>query len=87
MGQALSECQRVNEVKDIRDKALALEVYAAQAMNLEEERKAANIRLRAERRAGELLAEMKRNGQRQNEHGSNKGVGCHDTLQELGISL
>ena len=36
-------------VKDIRDKALALEEYARQACNIEAERKAADIRIRAER--------------------------------------
>ncbi|GEM_PF-6503209 len=44
----------------MRDKAAALEVYYRQARNLEAERKAANVRLRAERRAGELLLELKR---------------------------
>lgn len=57
---ALSECYRVDEVKDIKDKAKALEVYAAQAGNTEAERRACAIRLRAERRVGELLAGMER---------------------------
>ena len=38
----------------------ALEVYWKQARNTEAERKAADIRLRAERRAGELLIELDR---------------------------
>jgi len=41
--------------------ARALEVYAAQALNTDAERKACEIRLRAERRAGELLKEMEEN--------------------------
>ena len=49
----------------MRDKARALEVYAQQAQNLEAERKAIQIRIRAERRAGELLKEMKESGERQ----------------------
>ena len=44
----------------MRDKAAALEIYCRQARNLDAERKAANVRLRAERRAGELLGEMAR---------------------------
>jgi hypothetical protein len=43
----------VEEVKDIRDKALALEHYARQALNTDAERKAAKIRIRAENKAGD----------------------------------
>lgn len=57
---AISECARVDEAKDIRDKALALEAYYRQARNLDAEREAANVRLRAERRVGELLRELER---------------------------
>lgn len=60
MVTAIAECARVDEVKDLRDKAAALEAYYRQARNLEAEREAANVRLRAERRAGELLAELAR---------------------------
>jgi hypothetical protein len=54
---AITNCHRTDEVKEIRDKALALEHYARQAQNVEAERKAAEVRIRAERRAGELLKE------------------------------
>ena len=57
---AIAECHQVDEVKDLRDKAMALEMYYRQARNTEVERKAADIRLRAERRAGELLKELAR---------------------------
>ena len=43
-----------------KGKAAALEAYYRQARNLEAEREAANVRLRAERRAGELLKELAR---------------------------
>jgi hypothetical protein len=55
MCNAIAECSRVDEAKEIRDQAKALEVYAAQANNTEAERKACEIRIRAERRAGQLL--------------------------------
>ncbi|MBC8724549.1 hypothetical protein F6X37_24060 [Paraburkholderia sp. 31.1] len=58
MCTAIAECHRVDEVKDLRDKALAFEVYARQAKNTDAERKACAIRLRAERRAGTLLTEL-----------------------------
>lgn len=57
---AIAECHRVDEVKDLRDKAMALALYARQAKNTEAERKASDIRLRAERRTGELLKELGR---------------------------
>lgn len=60
MVTAIAECARIDEIKDIRDKAMALEMYHKQAQNFEAEREAANVRLRAERRAGELLKELAR---------------------------
>lgn len=61
MVSAIDACHRIDEVKSLHDKARAMEVYAAQAMNTEAERKACEIRIRAERRAGELMLELRRN--------------------------
>src|SRR5260363_237877 len=60
MCKAIVECHRVDEVKELRDKARALEVYAQQARNTEAEDKAREIRNRAQRRMGELLRELPR---------------------------
>lgn len=65
MCQAIAECHSVDEVADLHDKALALEVYAKQAMNVEAERKATEVRLRAERRAGELMSTLQRTSPRE----------------------
>ena len=57
---AINECHQTDEIKDIRDKALAIEHCARIAENFEAERKAAEIRIRAERRGGELLKELEK---------------------------
>lgn len=54
MCRAIDAAYKVDEVKDIRDKAKALEAYAQQAKNVEAERRACEIRLRAERKVGDL---------------------------------
>lgn len=80
MVQAIAVCRSVDEVKELRDKARALEVYAHQARNLDAERKCCEVRIRAERRAGELLKEMKVSGQRTTGHAPLKKVESPDTI-------
>lgn len=53
-----AECSRIDEAKDIADKAAALQMYARQARDPEMELWLAEIRLRARRRIGELSAAL-----------------------------
>lgn len=56
---ALAAAKSTDEVKDWRDKAEAMRAYAHQSKNRQLEIDAAEIRIRAERRLGELLIEQK----------------------------
>jgi len=81
---ALAEANRVDEVKSIRDKAMAMQEYARQAKDGQLIEWATEIRLRAERKAGQLLTEMREKGERpinRPEKGSHKV-----TLSDLGVS-
>lgn len=58
----IAECAREDLAKNVADYAEAIRHAAERAGNFELERDAAEIRMRAERRLGELLAERKRAG-------------------------
>lgn len=56
---ALTAAKNTDEVKDWRDRAEAMRAYAHQSKNRQLEIDAAEIRIRAERRLGQLIAEQK----------------------------
>lgn len=56
--RALAEAKAVDEVQDIRAKADAMRAYSKQAKNRQMELDAAEIRIRAERRLGELMKDQ-----------------------------
>ena len=59
--QELSIATKIDEVKEVRDKAEALRAYAKQSNeSLEMQNQCAEIKIRAERRAGELLKDQKK---------------------------
>jgi hypothetical protein len=86
---ALANAVKVDDVKTLRNKAHAIAAYARQAQDSELLAWAVEIKVRAERRAGELLREMPK-------HTGAKGIGpiavpksdrnAPPTLTALGIS-
>lgn len=77
---ALREAHSVDEVKDIRDKAQAMAAYAKQARDTQLVEWATEIKVRAERRAGEMLSSMPKLS------GRPKKASHDTTLSDLGIS-
>jgi hypothetical protein len=59
--KAIASAYRVDEAKKIRDKAEAVRTYAKLAGDVQMQNMACEIRLRAERRAGQLLLDMEKN--------------------------
>jgi hypothetical protein len=90
--RTLADALDVDEVKDIRDKALAMQIYAQQAKDRRLIDAATDLKLRAEIRVGELLAEMAERGERQKPGDDRRGVDSSaarpsmPTLKDLGLT-
>jgi N6-adenosine-specific RNA methylase IME4 len=84
--QAVAEARTVDEVKHVRDTAEALRVYAKQAgESLAIQNECAEVKLRAERKAGQLLREQ---GRKQGERDQTSSATTFDKpkLDEIGIT-
>jgi len=90
--QELQKAKTIDEVKTIRDAAERLRMYLKQSKeSLEMQNDAAEIRLRAERKAGEMLKEAAEKGERarpgnnQHQKGSD-AMSPPPNLEEVGIT-
>ena len=86
--RAVAEAKTIDDVKEIQNRAEAARAYAKQAKNRQMEIDAVEIRVRAERRLGEILIEIKRNdfGLVQGVHGhTERAKKPRVTLADLGI--
>jgi hypothetical protein len=86
--RAIAEAKRVDEAKEIIDIAIAIKAYARQAENRDLEADAVEIRLRAERKLGQLMAMQRETvGLNTGARGVGTGVRVDEkpTLAEAGI--
>src|SRR4029077_17560240 len=90
MVRAIAIAYKVDEVKEIRDQAAALEKYSKLAKDVENERRCCEIRLRAERKAGLLIKKMPKakggGAQKSKDKNQRCPWGTGDTLKAKGIS-
>ena len=89
MRRAIAECVRVDEAREIRDKAQALRIYFRQQKDVYNEINAVKIRIRAERRVGQLLGEMSERGERDQGKGGDRrspSQAATVKLADLGIT-
>ena len=80
--RALPEVRTIDEVKEWRNKAEAMRAYARQAGDHEFAFWAGEIKLRAERKAGELLKKMAESGERHTGHGDQRAE-SHRAIPKL----
>ena len=91
MRTAIAKCEKVDEIAELANKAKAIQAYYRQSLDVENEMSSSRIRVRAERRLGEILKKMASNGERQAEHSfhGNQYAGSRrasqQTLKDLGI--
>lgn len=85
MRVAIERCTSVDEIRTIADKAVAVQAYYRQSLDVENEMNASRIRLRAERRLGDLLIAMKERGERAAVGRPGKSGRGAPILSDLGI--
>lgn len=84
--KAIAEAHSVDEVKQIKDKAEAIRIYAKQSKDFDMANWAAEIRMRSERRMGEMLKEQEMNKGHKFTGGNTPRPPAIPTLSEIGIT-
>lgn len=89
MCRAIAECHSSDEAGQIRNQARALEVLAKQARNIEAERQCAEIRIRAERKWGQMYRQAEKAARGPDHEGKGSQRSCDstaETLEKLGVT-
>ncbi|MGH9641365.1 MAG: hypothetical protein ACRD3Q_02965 [Terriglobales bacterium] len=84
MRMAIAKCEKVDEIANFADQAVAAQAYFRQSQDVDNEMQASRIRVRAERRLGEILKAMAANGERKKQGNEVKSRGA-TSLKDLGI--
>lgn len=93
MKDAIVACDKIDEVRKLSDQAMTLRAYFVQSKDVDNELAAMRIRLRAERRFGELIAQEQKAGtlagkgtHRGNQHTGNIASDDISKLSDHGIT-
>lgn len=88
MRSAIAVCEKVDEIANLADQAVAAQAYFRQSQDVDNEMQASRIRVRAERRLGEILKRMAETGERVTRATARSSCTAQDdvpTLSDLGI--
>jgi hypothetical protein len=86
MRQAIAKCEKVDEIAQLADVAVAAQAYYRQSRDVENEIGASRVRVRAERRLGEVLKRMREMGERRGPGNPQLSSDATIGLPELGIT-
>lgn len=84
--RSLVSARTVGEVKEVRDQAAAIEAYAREAKDSELLDHAVEVRLNAERKVGQILAEMAERGERARGGGDLRKESRPAILSDFGLT-
>jgi hypothetical protein len=88
MRHAIAVCEKVDEIAELADRAVAAQAYFRQSQDVENEIGASRVRVRAERKLGEILKRQAENGERHDGRNAPNVLASRDatpTLSDLGI--
>jgi hypothetical protein len=83
MRAAITKCGKVDEIAKLANQAVAVQAYFRQAQDVDNEMETSRIRMRAERKMGEILRAMAANGSRDSGKGGDRKSQSRDATVKL----